>query len=181
MAKHKHIRSPKPVPHKEPTLPTKSVSSIFKQVVLTLVSVFIIFVMFNTKHYHKWLEKVKDYYTEYKIQKQVTDRETKMQVRHGYNYVYVKFIKSHLTDKDVFLLPLQAYAKKYNPAAYYWTMPNYFLYMGGKTKLVVPSDTAHVYEATHTALYNEKGEFVFATLKDRKLVDEALKIFNEKK
>lgn len=170
---------PNPVPAPEKPKTGFSFAGVVKQVLLTLLSVLIIFLVFKPERNAQWLKRVKSYYTEYKKQKKVTDWETKMMMRHGNNYAYPQYIRSKLTDRDTFFLPPTAYLRRYEPGAAQWGSPNYFYYMAGKIPTVALADTARWYTADYTAIYNENRQLSLIPLQNKEMIDELIKEFSK--
>lgn len=157
-----------------------AVASFAKQLLLTLISIFIIFVLFKLERNALWLEKIKNYYADYKEQKRVSDWDIKMQMRNGYNYIYPNYIKSKLTEKDTFLLPPRSYITKYDAQFKDWPHPNYFYYMAGKIPTIEVKDTAKWYSAKYTAVYNENKQLALVEFQNRQMIEDFIKEFNKK-
>ena len=83
-----------------------------KQIILTILSIGILFAYFSIPFYKNWIkERIVDYYKDVPGQLKNMKIEKRLAARHGYNYLVPKIISEKTPSSAVVLLPTKSYVK----------------------------------------------------------------------
>lgn len=97
-------------------------------------------------HWHR--KRIRLYYDNYARLRKDLRLDTRMNERHGYDFMIPKWLNTKMKPGDVVVLPPHSYAKS-NKMGAAWTDVRIFMYMAGLRPVIMADDTARFHHATH--------------------------------
>ncbi len=142
-----------------PTPRTSEQASFFKQFLLAILSIVVLYLFFSIPYYNRWLTgRIFGYYQQLSHQLETMQVERRIVEREGYDYLIPKMIDEQTPDSAIILLPPQSYVKNHCSKRFYqWHHANWNYYYFGPGHYINydPQANQDLSQLTHSVMCQE--------------------------